>query len=61
MGHPPAAVWSYTPRQIAGFLEFASKRQRREQALALATGFSASRGKPQDVKKRIGELTKEAP
>lgn len=59
MGHPPAAVWAYTPRQIAGFLEFAVKRLKREQALAMATGFNATRGKPQDVKKKIGELTEE--
>jgi hypothetical protein len=59
MGHPPAAVWSYTPRQVAGFLEFATKRLKREQAARLATGFSASRGKPQDVRKQVKELTKE--
>ena len=59
MGHPPAAVWSYTPRQIAGFLHFASIRRRRERADALATGFNASRGKPQDVKQQLKDLQKE--
>ncbi|MDK1386377.1 hypothetical protein QN224_13255 [Sinorhizobium sp. 8-89] len=59
MGHPPAAVWSYTPRQIAGFLHFAAVRMKREQAIDLATGFNAARGKPQDVSKRIRELQKE--
>lgn len=59
MGHPPDAVWRYTPRQIAGFLHFASIRQRRERAAALAMGFNAARGKPQDVKTQIKDLQKD--
>ena len=59
MGHSPSAVWSYTPRQIAGFLDFASTRLKREQARDLAIGFSAARGKPQDVKQQMKDLQKE--
>ncbi|TCN30344.1 hypothetical protein [Sinorhizobium americanum] len=59
MGHPPAAVWAYTPRQIAGFLHFASIRIRKERAAELATGFNAARGKPQDVKTQIKDLQKD--
>lgn len=59
MGHPPDAVWNYTPRQIAGFLSFAAARLKREQVRDLAVGFSAARGKPQDVKQQMKDLQKE--
>lgn len=56
MGHPPAAVWDYTPRQIAGFLHFAGKRRKRETAEALSIGAMAARGDPKELKKQIKEL-----
>ncbi|MEJ6845084.1 hypothetical protein V3589_02525 [Sinorhizobium fredii] len=59
MGHSPSAVWSYTPRQIAGFRSFAASRLKREQARELSTGFNAARGKPQDVKQQLKDLQKE--
>lgn len=59
MGHPPAAVWSYTPRRIVGFLHFAALRRKREMARDLVTTFNASRGKPQDVKRTLKDLEKE--
>jgi hypothetical protein len=58
-GHPPAAVWNYTPRQIAGFLFFSSKRKNREDASKLSIGAMAARGDPKDVKKQVEKLGKD--
>ncbi|WP_160310511.1 hypothetical protein [Microvirga vignae] len=52
-------VWKYTPRQLAGFLWYAGRRIQRERAALLALQASAARGKPEDVKKQIKELSKE--
>ena len=40
-GHPPAAAWGCTPRQLAGFLELAEARRRREAADALSIQHAA--------------------
>jgi hypothetical protein len=55
MGHAPADVWGYTPRQIAGFQQLAGVRKRREAAEALAVNTMAARGQPSEVKRRLKE------
>jgi hypothetical protein len=55
-GHHGA--WDYTPRQIAGFHNFASKRQKQEVARDLSIMASASRGDPKELKKQIRDLQK---
>lgn len=58
-GHPPASVWGYTPREIAGWLFFAGKRKAREAGEQLSLGAAAARGEPRALKKQIKELTKD--
>lgn len=58
MGHPASDVWSYTPKQISGFLWFASKRLKVKAAEALSIQFNASRGDPKEVKRMIGEWSR---
>ena len=57
MGHPPAAAWGYTPRQLAGFLELAEARRRREAADALSVQHAAMHMKPRDLRKTIRDLS----
>ena len=59
MGHPPAEVWGYTPKQLNGFLGFASKRMKREAAHQLSLGAMASRGDPKELKKILKDAEKE--
>lgn len=56
MGHPPQAVWSYTPRRIVSFLWFARTRINRERAVAIADGAAASRGDPKELTKTLKQL-----
>lgn len=53
MGHPPAAVWKYTPRQMHAFLFIASKRHQREQREYLALTAMASQGDPKAIQKAL--------
>lgn len=55
MGHAPADVWSYTPKQIAGFQRLAAVRRRRDAAEQLSINTMAARGEPREVKKRLKE------
>ena len=57
-GHPPSAVWGYTPREIDGFMHFAGIRQKQEAARDLSIGAMASRGEQKAVNKRLKEWTK---
>ena len=56
-GHPDP--WSYTPRQIAGYLFLSVRRQAREAAMRLSLNTLAARGEPREVKKQIRELSKD--
>lgn len=56
MGHPPEAVWGYTPRMMAGFLHFAHERRQREAAETLSLAALAARGDPKDVTKTLKQL-----
>jgi hypothetical protein len=56
MGHAPADVWRYTPRQIAAFLSFAVKRKSVETAQAIITARMAAHGDAKDIKKHVKEL-----
>ena len=47
-----------TPRQIAGSLYFARRRQQREAAEQLALGALAARGEPREVKRQIDQLSR---
>lgn len=53
MGHPPADVWRYTPRQMAAFLFFANRRRKRELREQLAIQALAARGEPKAVEKAL--------
>lgn len=43
-GHPPSAVWEYTPRQIWAFLSIARRRRRRDLADLLNIQLLATSG-----------------
>lgn len=58
-GH--ADPWRYTPRQLAGFLYFARRRQRHELAEQLSTAALAARADGKEVKKALRDLTKDNP
>ena len=55
-GHPPVDVWTYTPRQIAGYVTLATKRLRRRAAFDLGLHAMAARGEPKDLQKQQKEL-----
>lgn len=57
-GHRPGDVWSYTPKQIAAWLHFASKRKRAEAAHSLAIAAMGARGDPKKVQQQIKELSR---
>jgi hypothetical protein len=48
-----------TPREIAGFLFFARRRRRHEQADALAIAALGARGDPKDVDDTIKQWSRE--
>lgn len=53
MGHPPAAVWKYTPKQMHAFLFLAGKRRQREDRAMLALHTLAARGDPKALRKQL--------
>jgi len=53
MGHPPAEVWKYTPKQMSAFLFIADKRHRREQKELLALQALVARGEPKELRKML--------
>jgi hypothetical protein len=55
LGHPPEAVWNYTPRQTAAFLVIAAKRRRREMRELLQLHSLAARGDPKIVERLLKE------
>jgi hypothetical protein len=55
-GHPPAAVWQYTPRQMQAYLFIASRRRQREQKELLALHAMATRGEAKDIKKALRDV-----
>jgi hypothetical protein len=55
-GHPNAL--DYSPRQISGFLELASAREKIEAANTLSLNTLAARGDPKDLKKQHEALTR---
>jgi len=52
-GHPPAAVWQYTPRQMQAYLFIAGRRKQREHKELLALHAMAQRGDTKDIKKAL--------
>lgn len=58
MGHDSEKVWSYSPRQIAGYLFLASKRLKATSAEKLIMGTLAARGELKTVRKTIKEMQK---
>jgi hypothetical protein len=54
-GHPPAAVWRYTPRQADAYLKLASVRLKQEKAAALGIAALAVRGEADDVNKQVSD------
>lgn len=50
-GHRDA--WSYTPRQLQGYLDLANRRHKRDGAKQLSIGAAAARGDPRKVNKQI--------
>ena len=58
-GHPPADAWSYTPRQIKGFLALAGRRRTREYAERLSIAAAGARGDPKAIKKVLKDAERE--
>src|SRR6202158_3629850 len=56
LGHPPAVVWEYTPRQLKAFLIIAERRRRKELSEQLALFRLASHGEAREVNKQIKDL-----
>ena len=52
-GHPPAAVWQYTPRQMQAYLFIAGRRRQREQKELLALYAMATRGEGKAIQKAL--------
>ena len=52
-GHPPTAVWQYTPRQMQAYLFIASRRRQRENRELLALYAMATRGEGKDIRKAL--------
>jgi len=52
-GHPPQSVWNYTPVQASAFIALAERRRRMGRALNLQINAMASRGKVDDINKKI--------
>jgi hypothetical protein len=58
-GHPPAAVWHYTPREIAGFLGLARARRRRGLGEQLAIAAAGQRAEPKALQRLLQRLGRE--
>jgi len=55
VGHPPDAVWGYTPAQASAFITLAGKRAKKDRAFDLSVAAMAQRSKADDINKRIKE------
>lgn len=58
-GHDEARVWKYTPREIKGWLEFASRRKIQERRDATLVSLHGARGEPKALKKMIDKMEKD--
>lgn len=56
LGHPPDAVWGYTPRQLAAYLFIANRRRKRELSEQLAINALAAQGDGEALKRQMREL-----
>jgi hypothetical protein len=57
-GHPPAAAWSYTPRELVGWVALIADEQRRAAAENLSLGAMAARGDPKRLEALVKELSR---
>lgn len=55
LGHPPAVVWDYTPRQTAAWLFVAEKRKTSEDRRQLRLQTMAARGDMRKVNQELRE------
>lgn len=51
-------MWSYTPRQVAGFVELAVDRQRAERVASFVDAFYAAQASGKAVKEHMKALGK---
>ncbi len=58
-GHPPSAVWEYTPKQLRAWLEFAERRKQREMHDAIVVGALSSQAEGKVIKKQLKLLDQE--
>jgi hypothetical protein len=58
LGHPPACVWGYTPRQAFAFLKLAQARREQEAAAQLGIAALAARGDGDEIGKQIREWSR---
>lgn len=48
-----------TPRQLAGYVQFAAKRRKRHTAELISIHATAARGDPKEIKRQLKELSKD--
>lgn len=53
MGHPPAVVWQYTPRQMHAFLSIAARRRKREWKEMVAAQALGARGEQRELQRAL--------
>jgi len=58
LGHPPEAVWNYTPRQLEAYLKLATARRKYEAAEYVSLTLMATRGPPDEVQKQLTDWTR---
>ena len=58
-GYDEAVLWNCTPLQLMARIQFASKRKKRDAAMALSLGAMAARGDPRKVKDQLKKLEKD--
>jgi hypothetical protein len=54
-GHPPAVVWSYTPRQLHGFVALARRRRLTELRENLVVSALGAQGDDGAVERQLRE------
>lgn len=55
-GHPPAMLWSYTPKQAAAWATLGMARKRSELAEQLMITATGAQGKSDTINERLKEL-----
>ncbi|AZV21476.1 hypothetical protein [Mesorhizobium sp. M7A.F.Ce.TU.012.03.2.1] len=58
IGHRPADVWEYSPREIAGYLVLAGERRKSEASEQLAIATMAARSDPKEIKKLLDKMAR---